>query len=1590
MKNSAERIQYITEYLISYKQKIEVLNKNGLFDAATLYELFALEACSLWFGQKFSNLNSDTANFPYVDLISADGKLYVQVSTVQDIPTKVKKTLEKIRDAKSSKISDVNQLFFFVLGNESVNRMKDYSGDDKIGNIEFVVSEHLITINDIIEKSKSNLEFQMALYDVIYKESEFYNHNALKLSEMIGLGKALISKNIDNLINNEYEISREEIIDSIKKDNYQFISIQGDAGAGKSALCKKLMLNEELVLYARAEKFTEVTDLDNVWGISVSRTIKYLNGKRIVFFIDALEFIADGKKTKIELLQQLYELAVHNDNVFIITSCRTCDKTAFIKLEANYNIYPYHLPELTDEEIILVADKYPLIKKMWNLHSYTQLLRAPFYLNLIVSQMKSVDNIADVNELRDYIWQNIICLKNKKLQSELNTSDIRDAVNSIVFTRAKEFSTGISSENINSKILTLLISEGVITESENKVRLKYDIFEDICFEHFFDDKFDKCKGNYCTFFSEIESLGRCVYRRYQIWVENKLFAKNNREKFLYNLISANIIPETWKQQTIIGMVKSRFCTDFFEEYGRFIAENNIEEFLKIVNLFSFETKIVLLKNGNSYSVLSPVGYGRSCLIKLLRITDKYKNVSMEQETIKLCTDYAKCTDLEFETASAACEILEYFVENEMLKMNKEKIYSVDKVVNEYLASIYLMAEYADAWIKKFWELMVDEYKNQNNRKQYRLAEEIIEYVLKHTTAALAKKLPVELCLLAETYWIYVPEDNGNNPYRMYHESSLSRSEEFGLNKNADHYSYKFRSVNDNVFFWMLTRFNYSIALEWAIKMTNYVVTVYKEKNPQCVLDIEVEVDETGQLKKYIGSPEFWLAGVQEHRIHDLIGDIIYILKQQAMGLIENKYIDEQYINRFAEYLKKSIYEKSNNIIMLTVIEEIGHQCSQVIPGYAIELASSIEIIMWDIQKVSLLLPDSNRILLEKQILLAMGIPSLEGRYSIKKESVYSMQEYMMRMQMCEDENIRSKAANVLDYLYSRIADDADNAQFHLQIQKMDLRSAQIYKVDDNTFAIYPHISGEAEKIVNNNQNSNFNIEQKNISDIVDECNAKMKEETFGTSECLAAIDKLHNIASSSDIPYTTEKILIMLISCAFSKDDLEIKRRNELCRIWIDGINKIFHNDSFIYDHILSTILFKQIEEELDDSVSIALKQLMLDCLLYHGQQGVISDISRYLKEYLPSNQKLAIALFNTIVALSEDEMNHHIFNVNYAVKSNKKEPFVYIANRQQPPYWIDRIIEEKKKKRFKSKREELVSKYLMNEEELDLTNFNINHYDITTLCYIANSGLSLNTAVFYNVMNEIVKNMIDIWYSCDDSHDVLDTYAQHEVIHFFNKELTCSDDIKLALDLLFLGIDYGKFTREAYEFYENIMLHFLPVFFDAYNNSSVRSLCIINIRNVEKRLMSITNEKVRIELSKVMFLTLGRFHLNDWNKLTTSFSYSDKCFLNDLWSKYGKYHPVGMLNVIYQLHIGELLPEILVSVNNCLNEVNRKPDSFGRTIKAAEFIVNILITKAFLDFNDEIKQDEELTQAYENILETLMTANFEEAAVLLDEFRIH
>lgn len=182
--------------------------------------------------------------------------------------------------------------------------------------------------------------------------------------------------------------------------------------------------------------------------------------------------------------------------------------------------------------------------------------------------------------------------------------------------RAKSLSVGVSVDRYETNDINKLISNGVLVRSSNTVRLKYDMFEDICFERFFDCAFDECKGDYNFFFEKIADLSFCIYRRYQIWIENKLLAKSNREKFLYDLIFSNTIPDDWKMQTQIGLIKSRHSKPFFTEYGKDLIRNNLlNDFIYLTNLYGFEINSSFI---SQYIItLNASGIGRACLIHLI-------------------------------------------------------------------------------------------------------------------------------------------------------------------------------------------------------------------------------------------------------------------------------------------------------------------------------------------------------------------------------------------------------------------------------------------------------------------------------------------------------------------------------------------------------------------------------------------------------------------------------------------------------------------------------------------------------------------------------------------------------------------------------------------------------------------------------------------------------------------------------------------------------------------------------------------------------------------------------------------------------------
>lgn len=1156
MFRSNERMNLIIEYITSYKEKIEIANKNGLFDTAKMFELFAIEICNVWFGQKFSNLNVETATYPYVDLISKDGELLVQVTTAQNLHQKIKNTLIKINKSKDKKYFTLKKIVFFVLSNKSIDNVKEYSGNDQIGSIQFTVRDNLITTSDIITRAKSDLDFQKKIYKVLKDEFEDFNINNKKFNIALQCSASGL-KSIEDLINGEYEINRNRFLETIIKENERYISIQGEAGSGKSVLCKKYVESQDLVLYARAERFIEESHINNIWDCNIEDILKYINGKKIVFFIDALEFIADCAKTKFELLKYLYDIANEHKNVYIVTSCRTSDKTAFTKLETNFSIKIYEVGDITEDELASIMKKYPTIQKMYNMNSYVDLLKSPFYINLIISHSINIDNITDANALRDYIWNKIICLEDKYQKYKILNEKVIETVEKIVFERSKNFLIGINKDNIDRNVMHALLSEGVINKQGEYIRLKYDIFEDICFEHYFDKKFYFYRGDYKKFYDEIEKLGRCVYRRYQIWISNKMFIQENRKEFLYKLTFSDNLPQIWKRQTEIGIVKSKFCEEYFKEVGLEIYWQGIlPEFVKNINLFAFEGKIIYIKQSLLQIKLSPIGNGRPCIIQLLKNEEIYKkDIGLREEIVKLCLDYAKQENRVPIVASAACVMMEYYVEYSMQKYRQKKYSRVIDEILSCLEVIYHMADQSVEWIKEFFNTVIYNYKDGDVYNSHVL-KEIIEWTVKNSFPNLVIKLGNELCSIVDTLW--VRENENTNKYNLNYNSGWHKEYEYGLSENVVLHDYSYRVVYDNVFLINLFRLNFKVGFHWAIEFINKAISKYVAHKTEGIIKIKLRISESNTLKEYWGNKNMWFVGIEELNIPTIIGDIIFCLQEAIIDHLENCRNYNKLFVKFSNYVKQTIYNKSNNIALLTIIKRVGLHFKNELPGYSLDLASSITLINLDILLYNSI---SKTEFIEGQKHKIFKLSGIKNRYKLDEKCNMNIQEYVVYMQLSTDNIILNKCYEVLDYLYAIIPNDKENELDYLNIQKMDKRCLIKHKITNNIDTLPSQISVESEEFVL--ENEKLNEPNNKLYEFIKKIDNDIKDGKFDFSSILTLIQYLLKM-THTNVLFQYENYLIDFIAIAIENKELKKEKKRSFVKYGLMESRNCFQITVFV------------------------------------------------------------------------------------------------------------------------------------------------------------------------------------------------------------------------------------------------------------------------------------------------------------------------------------------------------------------------------------------------------------------------------------------
>lgn len=150
-----------------------------------------------------------------------------------------------------------------------------------------------------------------------------------------------------------------------------------------------------------------------------------------------------------------------------------------------------------------------------------------------------------------------------------------------------------------------------------------------------------------------------------------------------------------------------------------------------------------------------------------------------------------------------------------------------------------------------------------------------------------------------------------------------------------------------------------------------------------------------------------MADIMEHNLPVVLTDIVFVIKKTVINSMRNS-SDSAYIKGLAEYVKSTIYEKANNVLLLSIIEAIGMNYQKEMPGYALELASSMELIYFDIYRSGEFISNPTKELLEKQIMLSMGVPEITRRYEKDEKCACNLQQYFANLYLRGDEGIKNR------------------------------------------------------------------------------------------------------------------------------------------------------------------------------------------------------------------------------------------------------------------------------------------------------------------------------------------------------------------------------------------------------------------------------------------------------------------------------------------------------------------------------------------------------------------------------------------------------
>ena len=1521
-----EEIRYLTDFLSSYRSRIRMLNKCGLFDEAKLFESFAIEVCGLLFtGKKFRNLNETKPNYPFFDLISNDEEIFVQVSTQKDCANKIRDTLDKIEKGDLLTSGKTQTLKFFLMESCDIRVIKSKT----IKGIKFAKTKDIVSVDYIITKVSSNPSFCHALYDLISEREKKLGYDSAKLSEAISEAKIILEKRIPDTINGVTHINRDDLIEVINNSKEKCLLIVGDAGSGKSALVKNAIEKEDIILYVRGEELSRGTKYLDIWGFEVEHINKVLNEKRINIFVDSLEYVV-GSELNIDVLTRVLSIVNNIDNIKIFLTCRTNDLIALQYCLKSFDIKELRVGKFDDNQIKEILEKYSFLRKLSS--GLKQLLYIPFYADFIVSNSGELENVNDENELRKRIFETAISLKNKCKSYGIDYHDVIKVVTSIAEERSKKQVLYVNKIQYNGTIINALLSSNVLIETDKGIRFAFDVFEDTIFEVMLDNSYSEHNGDILSFFSDLDNFGDSCFRRYNIWISNKLKeAKNN--SLLLEIINSGV-DSKWVEQTKIAIVLSDFSDHFLNHYFKLANEKEVEELIKLINLNAFSIDFDKdVFDISPYLTLIPIGKAR--LFAINYIFKEYNNQAGKTDKdyiISLLLDGSRFNAIDNETLTKAVNLVEQILEkhledDEWCDRDSELL---TLLLNNYKLSI--------AWLKTF----IDKINSPSCSSNY-FKKEFIDDLLSFNIARLYFKKELNKLMgdfFFDTITNYKPENY-----------SHLRGQKFGLNEIADDVDLTRTKPFNSSCFIQILKGDIINGLKLYIRICNHIVDHLKDS---CGTVSFHDID--GQKNySFIYFDDLYVAGwSDECGLPYLVQDVAYLLIKEFAQLFEQlKKENKDTLIQCAKNIKAAILSSSNNTGPLSLIVLIWYIIFDSYPDYANEFITDYSFVMLDLSRYARTYPNERADYLRKLIAQSVGLPNIDKRYDTKL-NLFNMRELFFKSQ------IITRKTNIVDYCYKKYKKDSKAIAL---FQSLDIRKAKITKTVNGI--IVEGYNKDSEQIKNPIVEANAFITNK-----LNVINKRM--------DCIEEAEEICEYISKLDpnIQGVFEKELLLFYVYILSCSNVTNERREEICLLLIEKYETVVSSVQIpSFEHESFLVLFKQIDKLKNEEIIKRIKLLTLAFLQSKVSNNFITNLQNSLGALFETDERYRSCFCNTIIELAKDEKARQKHNLSMAKKIHGNDDL-------DDTYPIsDKYISENGLTLYKSKQNDIIKKYLFQEKPSRFDS-DISKYDIHSIIP-AIRLFDLDKETFKQLFMNIIHQMLD-YLEIDRYPGVISFDESHLCQRKCSNLVLDSRYQEFVIDLLFRYVSSRDDLSESLDWISRVLVSFVPRFFDEKKD---RSSYFKYLKKVEERIDSLENESVKNELRIIFTFDHKQSYFGDWSDLNVNYSDFDKTEMIKLFSEYSYLHPDTFFYSIYRLHCDKMQPEIIVSVSDCLNRVSDYKKVLSN--QNNNFVIRTIVFVAYVRHLFDIKQSKKLRVAFENVLIKLYENNDAVAMPLLNNLRI-